>query len=32
MLRGALGGDVRGEPLCYQGSNGTGYLTMVFQT
>jgi 4,5-DOPA dioxygenase extradiol len=32
MLRGALGRDVRGESLCYQGSNGTGYLTMVFQT
>jgi aromatic ring-opening dioxygenase catalytic subunit (LigB family) len=31
MLRGALGRDVRGESLCYQGSNGTGYLTMVFQ-
>ena len=25
MLRGALGCDVRGESLCYQGSNGTGY-------
>jgi 3,4-dihydroxyphenylacetate 2,3-dioxygenase len=32
MLRGALGRDVRGESLCYQGSNGTGYLTMVFKT
>jgi aromatic ring-opening dioxygenase catalytic subunit (LigB family) len=31
MLRGALGRDVRGESLCYQGSNGTGYLTMMFQ-
>jgi aromatic ring-opening dioxygenase catalytic subunit (LigB family) len=31
MLRGALGRDARGESLCYQGSNGTGYLTMVFQ-
>jgi aromatic ring-opening dioxygenase catalytic subunit (LigB family) len=31
MLRGALGMDLRGELLCYQGSNGTGYLTMVFQ-
>lgn len=31
MLRGALGKDVRGESLCYQGSNGTGYLTMMFQ-
>lgn len=31
MLRGALGGDVRGESLCYQGSNGTGYLTMMFK-
>jgi aromatic ring-opening dioxygenase catalytic subunit (LigB family) len=31
MLRGALGRDVRGESLCYQGSNGTGYLTMFFQ-
>jgi len=30
MLRGALGADVAGELLCYQGSNGTGYLTMVF--
>jgi len=30
MLRGALGKDVKGESLCYQGSNGTGYLTMVF--
>lgn len=32
MLRGALGRDVRGESLCYQGSNGTGYLTMVFES
>jgi aromatic ring-opening dioxygenase catalytic subunit (LigB family) len=32
MLRGALGRDVHGESLCYQGSNGTGYLTMLFQT
>jgi 4,5-DOPA dioxygenase extradiol len=32
MLRGALGRDLRGESLCYQGSNGTGYLTMFFQT
>jgi aromatic ring-opening dioxygenase catalytic subunit (LigB family) len=32
MLRGALGKDVRGQSLCYQGSNGTGYLTMVFET
>src|SRR5262245_4193909 len=32
MLRGALGQDVPGESLCYQGSNGTGYLTMFFQT
>ncbi|MSP40646.1 MAG: hypothetical protein EXR70_19330 [Deltaproteobacteria bacterium] len=31
MLRGALGKDVKGESLCYQGSNGTGYLTMMFQ-
>jgi MEMO1 family protein len=31
MLRGALGKDVRGQSLCYQGSNGTGYLTMLFQ-
>jgi aromatic ring-opening dioxygenase catalytic subunit (LigB family) len=31
MMRGALGKDVRGQSLCYQGSNGTGYLTMVFQ-
>lgn len=31
MLRGALGQDVRGQSLCYQGSNGTGYLTMLFQ-
>jgi aromatic ring-opening dioxygenase catalytic subunit (LigB family) len=30
MLRGAMGKDVKGEPLCYQGSNGTGYLTMIF--
>jgi aromatic ring-opening dioxygenase catalytic subunit (LigB family) len=30
MMRGALGKDVKGSPLCYQGSNGTGYLTMVF--
>jgi 4,5-DOPA dioxygenase extradiol len=32
MMRGALGKDVRGQSLCYQGSNGTGYLTMVFET
>jgi len=31
MMRGALGKDVRGNPLCYQGSNGTGYLTMIFE-
>ena len=31
MLRGALAKDTRGESLCYQGSNGTGYLTMVFE-
>ena len=31
MLRGALGADVAGQLLCYQGSNGTGYLTMVFE-
>jgi aromatic ring-opening dioxygenase catalytic subunit (LigB family) len=31
MLRGALGRDVTGQSLCYQGSNGTGYLTMVFE-
>ena len=31
MLRGALGSDVAGELLCYQGSNGTGYLTMIFE-
>jgi aromatic ring-opening dioxygenase catalytic subunit (LigB family) len=31
MMRGALGKDVRGQSLCYQGSNGTGYLTMLFQ-
>jgi aromatic ring-opening dioxygenase catalytic subunit (LigB family) len=31
MLRGALGKDVRGNSLCYQGSNGTGYLTMIFE-
>ena len=31
MLRGALGKDVSGKSLCYQGSNGTGYLTMLFQ-
>jgi aromatic ring-opening dioxygenase catalytic subunit (LigB family) len=31
MMRGALGQDVRGQSLCYQGSNGTGYLTMLFQ-
>jgi len=31
MMRGALGKDVRGQSLCYQGSNGTGYLTMVFE-
>jgi aromatic ring-opening dioxygenase catalytic subunit (LigB family) len=31
IMRGALGKDVRGQSLCYQGSNGTGYLTMVFQ-
>ena len=32
MMRGALGKDVGGKSLCYQGSNGTGYLTMVFET
>ena len=32
MLRGAVGRDVRGESLRYQGSNGTSCLTMVFQT
>jgi aromatic ring-opening dioxygenase catalytic subunit (LigB family) len=31
MMRGALGKDVSGKSLCYQGSNGTGYLTMLFQ-
>jgi aromatic ring-opening dioxygenase catalytic subunit (LigB family) len=31
MMRGALGKNVRGESLCYQGSNGTGYLTMIFE-
>jgi aromatic ring-opening dioxygenase catalytic subunit (LigB family) len=31
MMRGALGRDIRGESLCYQGSNGTGYLTMLFE-
>ena len=31
MMRGALGKDVRGDTLCYQGSNGTGYLTMIFE-
>jgi aromatic ring-opening dioxygenase catalytic subunit (LigB family) len=31
MLRGALGADLAGELLSYQGSNGTGYLTMVFE-
>jgi hypothetical protein len=31
MLRGALGSDSRGTCLCYQGSNGTGYLSMVFE-
>jgi aromatic ring-opening dioxygenase catalytic subunit (LigB family) len=31
MMRGALGKDVSGKSLCYQGSNGTGYLTMVFE-
>ncbi|MBM4298670.1 MAG: hypothetical protein FJ143_13110 [Deltaproteobacteria bacterium] len=30
MLRGALGKDAPGESICYQGSNGTGYLTMMF--
>jgi hypothetical protein len=30
-MRGALGKDVRGNSLCYQGSNGTGYLTMLFE-
>lgn len=32
MLRGALGKDVKGKSLCYQGSNGTGYLTMLFES
>ena len=32
MMRGALGKDVTGKSLCYQGSNGTGYLTMIFET
>jgi aromatic ring-opening dioxygenase catalytic subunit (LigB family) len=32
MMRGALGKDVRGKSLCYQGSNGTGYLTMIFES
>jgi len=32
MLRGALDKDVGGELLCYQGSNGTGYVTMTFET
>jgi hypothetical protein len=27
-----VGRDVGGESLRYQGSNGTSYLTMVFQT
>ena len=31
MMRGALGKDVSGKSLCYQGSNGTGYLTMLFE-
>ncbi len=31
MMRGALGKDVKGNSLCYQGSNGTGYLTMIFE-
>jgi aromatic ring-opening dioxygenase catalytic subunit (LigB family) len=31
MMRGALGRDVGGKSLCYQGSNGTGYLTMIFE-
>lgn len=31
MLRGALGHDVAGQLLCYHGSNGTGYATMVFE-
>lgn len=31
MMRGALGKDLRGDSLCYQGSNGTGYLTMIFE-
>jgi aromatic ring-opening dioxygenase catalytic subunit (LigB family) len=31
MMRGALGKDVGGKSLCYQGSNGTGYLTMLFE-
>src|SRR5688572_3915417 len=32
MMRGALAKDVSGKSLCYQGSNGTGYLTMLFET
>jgi aromatic ring-opening dioxygenase catalytic subunit (LigB family) len=32
MLRGAIESDLPGELLCYQGSNGTGYLTMVFRS
>ena len=32
MMRGALGKDIRGKSLCYQGSNGTGYLTMIFES
>ena len=31
MMRGALGKDIKGNSLCYQGSNGTGYLTMIFE-
>ena len=31
MMRGALGKDAKGHSLCYQGSNGTGYLTMIFE-
>jgi aromatic ring-opening dioxygenase catalytic subunit (LigB family) len=31
MMRGALGKDAKGNSLCYQGSNGTGYLTMIFE-
>lgn len=31
MMRGALGKDAKGTSLCYQGSNGTGYLTMIFE-